>query len=89
MGDCTGGKDVYPDLVSALASRDALIWRFGSAMYVVRCFDASCGLWHLTRKKPYGTRQRRWNNLGTPAEQARYDAVVADAKRVAEHLWVL
>jgi hypothetical protein len=89
MGGCTGGKDVYPDLLSALTSRNALIWRFGAPLYVVCCFDASCGLWHLTKKKPYGTKQRRWNNLDTSAERAKYDAMVADAKRVAEHLWVL
>lgn len=89
MDGCTDGKDVYPDLPTALASRDELIWRYGTAQYVVRCFHGSCRLWHLTRRKPYGVKTRAWNNLVTAKQQARFDAMVADAARIAEHLWVL
>jgi hypothetical protein len=89
MKGCGDGKDVYPDLTCALLARDAKIWRFGIDLYVVRCYDGSCKLWHLTRKRPYGTKDRRWNNIGTQVQRDQFDAMCALAARLYEHRWVV
>lgn len=81
---CAKGKDVYPDLMTALIVRDALIQRYAVPTLAYKCLNG-CLKWHLTTKWKSGRKIRIWNNIDTPDKLAKYWQTLIEVGYVKEN----
>lgn len=75
---CAKGKDVYPDLQTALIVRDQLILVYSVPILAYKCLGG-CLKWHLTTHWKTGKKVRIWNGLDTERGEARFWDMVMGA----------